>query len=77
MGPDGGFITGSDFLMNGGVTAAFWYGDLAEVRTAQGRQQLPLSGLAIALLRAENEQASDGIRQSYEIRAETSGNRER
>jgi NAD(P)-dependent dehydrogenase (short-subunit alcohol dehydrogenase family) len=35
MGPDGGFITGSDFLMDGGVTAAFWYGDLAEVRTAQ------------------------------------------
>jgi hypothetical protein len=27
------FITGSDFLMDGGVTAAFWYGDLAEVRT--------------------------------------------
>jgi NAD(P)-dependent dehydrogenase (short-subunit alcohol dehydrogenase family) len=33
MGPDGGFITGSDFLMDGGVTAAYWYGDLAEVRT--------------------------------------------
>jgi NAD(P)-dependent dehydrogenase (short-subunit alcohol dehydrogenase family) len=32
MGPDGGFITGSDFLMDGGVTAAYWYGDLAEVR---------------------------------------------
>ena len=29
MGPDGGFITGSDFLMDGGVTAAHWYGDLA------------------------------------------------
>jgi NAD(P)-dependent dehydrogenase (short-subunit alcohol dehydrogenase family) len=29
MGPDGGFITGSDFLMDGGVTAAYWYGDLA------------------------------------------------
>lgn len=28
-GPDGGFITGSDFLMDGGVTAAYWYGDLA------------------------------------------------
>ncbi len=33
MGPDGGFITGSDFLMDGGVTAGYWYGDLAEVRT--------------------------------------------
>jgi len=29
MGPDGSFITGSDFLMDGGVTAAYWYGDLA------------------------------------------------
>jgi NAD(P)-dependent dehydrogenase (short-subunit alcohol dehydrogenase family) len=33
MGPDGGFITGSDFLMDGGVTAAYWYGDVAEVRS--------------------------------------------
>jgi hypothetical protein len=32
LGPDGGFITGSDFLMEGGVTAAYWYGGLAEVR---------------------------------------------
>jgi hypothetical protein len=29
MGPDGRCITGSDFLMDGGVTAAYWYGDLA------------------------------------------------
>lgn len=29
MGPDGAFITGSDFLMDGGVTAAYWFGDLA------------------------------------------------
>ena len=29
MGPDGAFITGSDFLMDGGVTAAYWYGKLA------------------------------------------------
>jgi NAD(P)-dependent dehydrogenase (short-subunit alcohol dehydrogenase family) len=35
MGPDGGFITGSDFLIDGGVTAAYWYGDLAEVRAQQ------------------------------------------
>ncbi len=28
MGQDGGFITGSDFLMDGGVTAAYWFGDL-------------------------------------------------
>ena len=29
MGPDSGFITGSDVLMDGGVTAAYWYGELA------------------------------------------------
>src|SRR4051812_16343239 len=29
MGADGGFITGSDFLIDGGVTAAYWYGELA------------------------------------------------
>lgn len=29
MGPDGSFITGSDFLMDGGVTATYWYGELA------------------------------------------------
>ena len=29
MGPEGGFITGSDFLMDGGVTASYWFGDLA------------------------------------------------
>ena len=28
MGPDGAFITGSDILMDGGVTAAYWYGEL-------------------------------------------------
>jgi len=29
MGPDGAFITGSDFLMDGGVTASFFHGELA------------------------------------------------
>ncbi len=29
MGPDGAFITGSDFLMDGGVTASWFYGPLA------------------------------------------------
>lgn len=29
MGQDGGFITGSDFLMDGGVTSSYWFGDLA------------------------------------------------
>ncbi|MEP6513133.1 MAG: SDR family oxidoreductase [Parafilimonas sp.] len=29
MGRDGSFITGSDFLMDGGVTASYFYGELA------------------------------------------------
>jgi NAD(P)-dependent dehydrogenase (short-subunit alcohol dehydrogenase family) len=29
MGCEGTFITGSDFLMDGGVTAAYWFGELA------------------------------------------------
>lgn len=29
MGSDGAFITGSDILMDGGVTASYFYGDLA------------------------------------------------
>ena len=29
MGLDGAFITGSDFLIDGGVTAAYWFGELA------------------------------------------------
>jgi NAD(P)-dependent dehydrogenase (short-subunit alcohol dehydrogenase family) len=29
MGLDGAFITGSDFLMDGGVTASYWFGELA------------------------------------------------
>lgn len=28
MGQDGAFITGSDFLMDGGVTASYWFGEL-------------------------------------------------
>lgn len=31
MGPDGAFITGSDFLMDGGVTASFRFGELQSV----------------------------------------------
>jgi NAD(P)-dependent dehydrogenase (short-subunit alcohol dehydrogenase family) len=29
MGSDGAFITGSDFLMDGGVTASYWFGSPA------------------------------------------------
>ena len=28
LGPDGAFITGSDFLMDGGVTASWFFGEL-------------------------------------------------
>ena len=30
MGQEGTFITGSDFLMDGGVTAAYWFGELEQ-----------------------------------------------
>jgi NAD(P)-dependent dehydrogenase (short-subunit alcohol dehydrogenase family) len=29
LGPDGAWITGSDFLIDGGVTASYFYGELA------------------------------------------------
>lgn len=29
MGTDGAFITGSDPLMDGGVTSSYWFGNLA------------------------------------------------
>ena len=29
MGPEGSFIKGSDILIDGGVTASYWYGELA------------------------------------------------
>ena len=32
MGEDGGFITGSDYLIDGGVTAAYFFGDLNSLR---------------------------------------------
>jgi hypothetical protein len=28
MGREGAFVTGSDFLMDGGMTAAYWFGGL-------------------------------------------------
>ena len=31
LGAEGAFITGSDFLMDGGATAAYWFGELAGV----------------------------------------------
>lgn len=33
MGGDGTFITGSDVLMDGGVTASYWFGELAPTQT--------------------------------------------
>jgi NAD(P)-dependent dehydrogenase (short-subunit alcohol dehydrogenase family) len=40
MGPDGAFITGSDFLMDGGVTSAYWFGQLAKGRTSDADAQV-------------------------------------
>jgi NAD(P)-dependent dehydrogenase (short-subunit alcohol dehydrogenase family) len=34
LGPDGAFITGSDFLVDGGVTASYFYGPLAPDSTS-------------------------------------------
>jgi NAD(P)-dependent dehydrogenase (short-subunit alcohol dehydrogenase family) len=34
MGPEGTFITGSDFLMDGGVTSSYFFGELAPCGTA-------------------------------------------
>lgn len=36
MGPEGQFISGSAFLADGGVTAAYWWGDLGEDSWATG-----------------------------------------
>jgi hypothetical protein len=36
MGPDGAFITGSDFLMDGGVTASYFFGELAPKEMKRG-----------------------------------------
>jgi NAD(P)-dependent dehydrogenase (short-subunit alcohol dehydrogenase family) len=33
MGPDGAFITGSDFLQDG-LSAAYWFGDLGAAATS-------------------------------------------
>jgi NAD(P)-dependent dehydrogenase (short-subunit alcohol dehydrogenase family) len=35
LGPDGAFITGSDFLIDGGVTASYFYGPLADTDPAK------------------------------------------
>jgi hypothetical protein len=44
MGPEGGFITGSDFLMDGGVTAAYRFGDLAPKWAKLSRHQHAFKG---------------------------------
>jgi NAD(P)-dependent dehydrogenase (short-subunit alcohol dehydrogenase family) len=47
MGPEGAFITGSDFLMDGGVTASYFFGELAS-ETGNGHvledEEPPLTG---------------------------------
>ena len=45
MGAEGAFITGSDILMDGGVTASYWYGDLAPWKKGGSDRSLPLGSL--------------------------------
>jgi hypothetical protein len=42
MGQDGGFITGSDFVMDGGVTAAYWYGETPKSGPSSASRSSPL-----------------------------------
>ena len=37
MSEKAGFITGSDFLIDGGTTASYWYGDLSYMRNTMGK----------------------------------------
>jgi hypothetical protein len=50
MGPDGDFINSSDYLMDGGVTAAYWFSDIAPLH----QKRLVLSyGEIVTVLWAE------------------------
>ena len=46
MGPNGAFITGSDFLMDGGVTAMYWFGNL--LRREEATFGLPVGRAFVA-----------------------------
>lgn len=37
MSEKAGFITGADFLIDGGTTASYWYGDLQYMRSTMGK----------------------------------------
>lgn len=37
MSEKAGFITGADFLIDGGTTASYWYGDLSYMRNTMGK----------------------------------------
>lgn len=37
MSEKAGFITGADFLIDGGTTASYWYGDLSFMRNTMGK----------------------------------------
>ena len=39
LGPEGAFITGCDFLLDGGVTASYFYGELAPGATEPSKQR--------------------------------------
>jgi len=52
MGSDGAFITGSDFLMDGGVTAAYWFGELAPKQMNETDRSLKLNSEGIQLCKS-------------------------
>src|SRR3954471_5719583 len=59
MGPDVAFIAGSDFLMDRGVTAGYWFGELAsksstvaaEPWTVPGYSDDPFAACSASMLR--------------------------
>ena len=54
MGADGALITGSDFLMDGGVTAAYWFGELASTRSARILQHEKSQALSAQFANSRN-----------------------
>jgi hypothetical protein len=58
MGSGGAFITGSDILMDGGVTAAYWFGELAPKARAT-------RALKARTVTAETRKRRAGTKKSY------------
>jgi hypothetical protein len=72
MGPDGAFITGSDFLMDGGVTAAYWFGELAPKQRNENTHHQHAPHLS-RMVRGQAEPDFHGEREGVFLGAWTSG----